>query len=83
MLFEGIKKETQNKIIIIFKSYLCFIKNYFLFPLNMYVHICVRINIKPIIKKYIESEFRSKFMNLYLESKYIVSKNKAIDKLSN
>ena len=49
----------------------------------MYVNICVRININPIIKKYIESEFSSKFINLYLESKYIVNKNKAIDKLSN
>ena len=49
----------------------------------MYVNTCVRININPIIKKYIESEFSSKFINLYLESKYIVNKNKAIDKLSN
>ena len=35
------------------------------------------------IKKYVESDFNSKFINLYLESKNIVNKNKAIEKLSN
>ena len=59
------------------------LQNYFLFLLKIYLTICVIININPMIKKYVESEFNSKFINLYLESKYIVSKNKAIEKLSN
>tara|TARA_Y100001970_G_C13834484_1_gene651387 strand:+ start:497 stop:700 length:204 start_codon:yes stop_codon:yes gene_type:complete len=57
--------------------------NYFFFPLKIYVTICVIININPMIKKYVESDFNSKFINLYLESKNIVNKNKAIEKLSN
>ena len=57
--------------------------NYLFFPVNIYVNICVMININPITKKYVESEFNSKFINLYLESRYIVIKNKAIAKLSN